>query len=153
MAQPVHILVDADACPVKAEIFRVASRYDLPVTLVANAPMRLPREGRVELVRVPNDPDAADDWLAEHADASTILVTADVPLAARAVERGATVLSPSGRVFDAANIGDQLATRNLLSDIRDAGGVTSGPPPFSARDRSTFLQRLDEAVHRVRRRA
>jgi uncharacterized protein YaiI (UPF0178 family) len=147
-----HILVDADACPVKPEIYRVAERYALQVTLVAASGMRVPPGGRVTLVVVEQGFDAADDWIVQHADSSSIVITADIPLAARCLARGASVLGTTGAPFTEANIGDTLATRDLLATLRGAGEVTGGPPPFGARDRSRFLQALDQAVHAVRRR-
>lgn len=152
MTEP-HVLVDADACPVKPEVFRVAERYELAVTLVAASWMRVPLGGRVALEVVEQGFDAADDRIAELAHAASIVVTADVPLAARCVAKGAVVLAPTGREFTEANVGDALATRDLLSSLRGSGEVTAGPPPFDARDRSRFLQALDQAVHAVRKRA
>ena len=137
----------------KPEVFRVAERYALPVTLVADQWMRVPDDPRITLVVVERGFDAADDRIAELAGPDAIVVTADIPLAARAIERGAAALSPTGRVFTEDNIGDTLATRNLLADLRGAGEVTSGPPPFGPRDRSAFLQSLDTLVHAVRRRS
>ena len=147
-----HVLVDADACPVKNEIYRVAERYDLAVTLVAASWMRIPQDGRVTLHVVEQGFDAADDWIAEHADAASIVITADIPLAARCVAKGATVIGSTGVPFTEDNIGDTLATRDLLATLRGAGEVTGGPAPFGPRDRSRFLQALDHAVHSVRRR-
>lgn len=146
-----HLYVDADACPVKDEVYRVAERYGLRVTLVAASWMRIPSKPNLSLEVVEQGFDAADDWIVEHATRDDIVITADIPLAARCIERGATVLGPTGRPFTEAGIGDVLATRNLLSDMRGAGMVSSGPPPFSARDRSRFLQALDRAVHALRR--
>lgn len=137
----------------KPEVFRVAERYALPVTLVADQWMRVPDDPRITLVVVERGFDAADDRIAELAGPDAIVVTADIPLAARAIERGAAALSPTGRVFTEDNIGDTLATRNLLADLRGAGEVTSGPPPFGPRDRSRFLQSLDALVHAVKRRS
>ena len=136
----------------KPEVFRVAERYALPVTLVADQWMRVPDDPRVTLIVVERGFDAADDRIAELAGPGAIVVTADIPLAARAIERGAAALSPTGRVFTEDNIGDTLATRNLLADLRGAGEVTAGPPPFGPRDRSAFLQSLDQLVHAARRR-
>ena len=147
-----HIVVDADACPVKAEVYRVAERYALEVTLVAASWMRVPVDERVRLEVVDAGFDAADDWIAERVGPASIVITADIPLAARCLARGAYVLGPTGSPFTEANIGDVLATRDLLATLRGAGEVTGGPPPFDARDRSRFLQALDQAVHAVRRR-
>lgn len=146
-----HIYVDADACPVKNEIYRVAERYGLPVTLVSASPMRIPSLPDLTLEVVAQGFDAADDWIVAHAGRHDIVVTTDIPLAARCLERGAYALGPTGRPFTESNIGDALATRNLLSELRGAGLDSSGPPPFDARDRSRFLQALDQAVHSLRR--
>ena len=146
-----RILVDADACPVKAEVYRVARRYDLRVTLVAGAWMRIPDVPNLALEVVDQGFDAADDWIVARAGDGDIVITADIPLAARCLERGAHVLGPTGRPFTTANIGDAVATRNLLSEMRGAGLDSGGPPPFDARDRSRFLQALDRAVHALRK--
>ncbi|MCP4605194.1 MAG: YaiI/YqxD family protein [Proteobacteria bacterium] len=148
-----EIFVDADACPIKPEIYRVAKRYGLCVTLVSNARMRTPQEQWVKLVVVERHLDAADDWIAKHVAADDIVVTADIPLAARCLEKGALVLGNTGVPFNEDNIGEGLATRDLMADLREAGAITGGPPPFHKRDRSRFLQRLDEMIQSVRRRA
>jgi hypothetical protein len=148
-----HIFVDADACPVKDEIYRVAERYDLNVTLVAGSWMRRPENPRVDLQVVGGGIDVADDWIVEHVEAGDIVVTADIPLAARCLALGATVIGYAGPPFTADNIGTALATRGLLSELRDLGERTTGPAPFQKRDRSAFLQRLDESIHAIRRRA
>jgi uncharacterized protein YaiI (UPF0178 family) len=145
------IYVDADGCPVKEEVFRVARRYELRVVLVANSWMRVPRDGRVEMVIVGDKLDEADDWIAEHADAGDIVISADIPLAARCLEKGARVLGPRGRVFTEESIGDALAIRDLSAHLREAGTMTGGPPPLGKKDRSKFLQRLDEIVQAIRR--
>lgn len=145
-----NIYVDADACPVKNEVYRVALRYNLEVTLVANSPMRVPDKGRVRLVVVENDVDAADDWIAEHVETGDIVITADIPLAARCLAAGARALGPRGVPFTEDNIGDVLATRDLLAEIREYEDVGGGPPPFKKKDRSLFLQRLDETVNAIR---
>jgi uncharacterized protein YaiI (UPF0178 family) len=150
-AKRIAIYVDADACPVKDETYRVAQRYRLHVFVVANQPIAVPREAWIERVVVAEGPDAADDWIAERATRGDIVITADIPLAARAVKQGATVLAPNGRLFDEGAIGLALATRNLMDDIRSAGGATRGPPAFSARDRSAFLSAMDLAVVRLTR--
>jgi hypothetical protein len=152
LSAPPHIVVDADACPVKPEVYRVAERYGLEVTLVAASWMRVPADPRVTLQVVEQGFDAADDWIAERAGPASIVITADIPLAARCLAKGAYVLGATGRVFTEENIGDTLATRDLLATLRGAGEVTGGPAPFDARDRSRFLQALDQAVHAVRRR-
>jgi uncharacterized protein YaiI (UPF0178 family)/GNAT superfamily N-acetyltransferase len=151
-ARDPDIWVDADACPVKAEVYRVALRYDLRVFLVANAWLRPPREGRVETVVVEGDLDAADDWIAERVVVNDIVITADVPLAARCLQKGVAVIGPRGRPFTEDSIGEALASRELLSQLREAGEVTGGPAPLGKKDRSRFLQRLDEAVQAARRR-
>ena len=145
------ILVDADACPVKDEVYRVAQRYELDVKLVSNAWIRAPREDWLEVVSVSGEPDAADDWIAGAASPDAVVVTADIPLASRCVEKGARVLTPRGRILDATAIGDALATRNLMTHLRELGEETGGPSSFAKRDRSEFLQRLDEMVNRMRR--
>lgn len=147
-----HIFVDADACPVKGEVFRVAERYDLDVTLVAGSWMRTPDSPRIALEVVGEGINVADDWIVEHVEAGDIVVTADIPLAARCLARGATVLGYAGPPFTADNIGAALAARGLLAELRDLGEMTGGPLPFTQRDRSSFLQRLDESVHAIRRR-
>ncbi len=149
--RPIRIHVDADACPVKAEIYRVAGRYGAKVFVVANAFLSVPREAWVERVLVGGGFDAADDWIAEHAVAGDIVVTSDIPLAARAVKAGAVALAPNGKAFSEASIGMTLATRNLMEDLRAGGEVTGGPRPFSARDRSNFLSALDLAISRLKR--
>ncbi len=150
-ARPITIYVDADACPVKAEIYRVAERHRLPVTVVANQPIAVPREDWITRVHVGGGPDVADDWIAERAGKGDVVVTADVPLADRCVKAGASVISPTGRAFTEASIGMALATRNLLDDLRSAGEVTGGPKPFSPRDRSAFLSALELAIVRLKR--
>ncbi len=146
-----HVFVDADACPVKNEVYRVARRYNLEVTLVANSWMRIPLEEGFKLVVVEGDLDAADRWIAATAGPGDIVITADVPLAARCVERGAGVLGPTGREFTTGNVGEALATRDLLNDLRESRTVRGGPPPFGKEDRSRFLQTLDTLVQRIRR--
>lgn len=145
-----HIYVDADACPVKEEVYRVARRYALPVTLVANAPQRIPDDERFDLVVVREGMDVADDWIAEHAGEGDIVITADIPLAARCVRNGARVIGTTGRPFTEDNVGGALATRDILSELRGAGAFTPGPPPFEKRDRSRFLQALDTAIQAIR---
>ncbi len=146
-----HIYVDADACPVKQEVYRVAQRYDLKVTLVAAAFMRIPESSRLVLEIVGEGADAADDYIVEHVEPDDIVITGDIPLAARSLEKGAFVLGHKGRPFTEDNIGPALATRDLLSELRLMGEVKGGPPPFARRDRSLFLQQLDEAVNAIRR--
>ena len=148
---PPHIYIDADACPVKPEAYRVAKRYGLRVTLVAGGWMRIPNEPNVSLEVVDQGFDSADDWIVAHATRNDIVITADIPLAARCLERGAYVIVPTGRPFTESNIGDAIATRTLLADMRGAGLDSGGPAPFDPRDRSRFLQALDEAVQALRR--
>ncbi|GEP06995.1 YaiI/YqxD family protein [Methylobacterium oxalidis] len=147
----IAIYLDADACPVKDETYRVAARYGLHVFVVANSFLNLPREPWIERVIVGDALDAADDWIAERAGPGAIVVTADVPLASRCVRAGATVLAPTGKPFTDASVGMALATRNLMQDLRESALVTGGPKPFSQRDRSAFLGALDQAVNRLRR--
>jgi len=156
----ISIFVDADACPVKAEVYRVAERHSLrgtaiKVLVVSNSPIAIPREytggGLIERVVVPEGMDVADNWIAERAKQGDIIVTADVPLAARGVKAGATVLAPNGKPFSESSIGNVLATRNLMADLRSAGAITGGPKPFSPRDRSEFLSTLDQAIVRLMR--
>ena len=146
-----RIFVDADACPVKNEIYRVAERYDLHVYVVANSYMNVPRGPSIERVIVSDGPDVADDWIVERAGPSDIVVTADIPLASRCVRKGATVIGPTGKPFDDNSIGMALATRDLLTDLRSAGATTRGPPPLSRQDISRFLSALDLAVTRLKR--
>lgn len=144
-----HIYVDADACPVKQEVYRVAARYDLDVTLVANAWMRAPAGVGLEVVDAGID--AADDWIVDHVECDDIVITADIPLASRCLKKGARVLGTTGKPFTEENIGDALATRDLLSDLRGAGEIGGGPLPMTKSDRSRFLQTMDETVQAIRR--
>ena len=146
-----RIFIDADACPVKDETYRVAARYKLKVYVVANSPILIPRAPGLERVVVEAGPDVADDWIVEHAGRGAIVVTADVPLASRCVKKGADVLAPTGRPFSETSIGMALATRNLMDQLRSAGQTTGGPPPFGPRDRSRFLGALDNVVTRLKR--
>ena len=147
----IRIYIDADACPVKDEIYRVAARHRLPVTVVAVGYIRVPEDPLIERVAVGAGPDAADDWIAARAGARDIVITADIPLADRCVKAGATVIGPNGRPFTEQAIGMTLAVRNLMHDLRSAGEVTGGPRPFSPRDRSAFLAALDQAIRRLQR--
>lgn len=147
----IAIFVDADACPVKDEVYRVAQRYQIKVHVVANSVIRVPRGELVELVVVSPGFDAADDWIAKRAGESDIVVTSDIPLASRCLKAGATVIAPTGKAFTENSIGMALAMRDVMADLRAMGGVGGGPPPFSARDRSAFLQALDQAVTRAMR--
>lgn len=144
------IFIDADACPVKEETYRVAERYGIKTYVVANRFINTPREDWIERVIVGEGLNIADDWIADKADDKSIIITNDVPLADRVVKKGAVALSPTGRLFDAASIGAALATRNLMEDLRSGGMITGGPRPFSARDRSAFLSSLDLAVRRLK---
>jgi uncharacterized protein YaiI (UPF0178 family) len=147
------IFVDADACPVKAEVYKVAERHGLPVTVVANSPIMVPREPWLTRIVVGAGLDVADDWIAERAAPGDVVITADVPLAARCVKAGAAVIAPTGKPFDETSIGLALATRNLMDQLRSAGEITGGPKPFGPRDRSAFLQALDRAIVRIKRAA
>jgi uncharacterized protein YaiI (UPF0178 family) len=146
-----HIFIDADACPVKQEVYRVARRYQLDVTLVTNSWMRIPDEGWLELEVVGKDFDAADDWIVEHVQPDDIVITADIPLASRCLKEGAHVIGTTGKPFTENNIGLSVATRDLLAELRGAGEITGGPPPLEKRDRSRFLQQLDEVIQSIRR--
>ncbi|MBI2115382.1 MAG: YaiI/YqxD family protein [candidate division NC10 bacterium] len=146
------IFVDADACPVKQEIYRVAKRYALRVTLVSNAWMWIPHEDWLTLVVVEGQFDAADDWIVEHVTERDIVISGDIPLASRCLAKGTVVLDLRGGVFTEANIGEALASRDLLSHLRDLGTIRGGPAAFEKRDRSRFLQRLDETIQAIRRR-
>jgi uncharacterized protein YaiI (UPF0178 family) len=146
-----HIFIDADACPVKQEVYRVAKRCGLEVTLVANARMRIPDGDWLRLEVVGTGLDAADDWIAEHVGPDDIVVTADVPLAGRCVRAYARVISPTGKQFTEHNIGESVAMRDLMTDLRSAGEITGGPPPLKAADRSQFLQQLDNVIQSIRR--
>ena len=156
MPNPITIYIDADACPVKQEIYRVAERHTLKSTtlkvfVVTNSPIAVPRDAFVERVVVGSGMDEADNWIAERARAGDIVITADVPLASRGVKAGAEVIAPNGRVFTKDSIGMTLATRNLMDSLRSAGAVTGGPKPFAPRDRSSFLSALDQAIVRLTR--
>jgi uncharacterized protein YaiI (UPF0178 family) len=144
-----RILIDADACPVKDEVYRVAFRRDVPVRVVSNARIRVPAHGLIEQVTVSDRFDAADDWIAEAADAKTVVVTGDILLADRCLKKGACVIAPNGKPFTAASIGGAIATRAIMADLRSGAGVTGGPAPFAKADRSRFLQALDQALVRL----
>jgi hypothetical protein len=146
-----RIYVDADGCPVKDEIYRVAKRHEIRVTLVANSWMRTPDDPDIELVQVDDGFDAADDWIVEQVATNEIVVTADIPLAARCIEKGARVLGPKGRVYTEDSIGGALANREVASQLREHGMMTGGPAPFAKKDRSRFLQQLDVTIHACRR--
>jgi len=158
----IRICVDADACPVKEEIYKVAERHRLPVTLVSNSYFRFPRGGLIELQVVSDGFDAADDWIAEHATPQTIVITADILLAQRCLDVGAKVLANTGKPFTDAAIGDAVATRGIMADLRSSvgtksdspssgGGHLGGPAPFSKADRSRFLSALHETIETLKR--
>lgn len=151
MVAPVNIYIDADACPVKDEIYRVAERHGCRVFVVANSFIRVPPDPMIERIAAGPGLDAADDWIAARATAGDVVVTADIPLASRCVKAGATVIAPNGRPFTEDAIGMTLAMRNLMQDLRDRGEVTGGPKAFTPRDRSTFLSALDQAIRRAQR--
>ena len=146
------IYVDADACPVKAEIYRVAERYKLKVHVVSNSYLNVPRDPRIELVVVSDSFDAADNWIAERVGPDDIVVTADIPLADRSIKAGASVIGNTGVAFTSASIGMAMANRELLSNLRAMGEITGGPKPMAQRDRSRFLSALDEVIQKIRRR-
>ena len=148
-----RIFVDGDGCPVKDETYVVSTRYGVRVALVANSRMHVPEGFGVELILVEAGPDAADDWIAENVRAGDVVVTADLPLAARCLAAGARVLGTNGREIGEDAIGGLLATRELKSSLRGAGVMTGGPPPLSAKDRSRFQSKLDELVQRGLREA
>jgi uncharacterized protein YaiI (UPF0178 family) len=145
------IYIDADACPVKDEVYRVAARYGLPVFVVCNSWIRTPADPQITLTVVDQGPDVADDWIAERAGAGDIVITADIPLAQRTLGAGAQALHPNGRVFTPDNIGGALASRAIGEHLRSMGEITGGPRAFAPADRSRFLQALDAAVTRARR--
>ena len=149
--QAIEIFVDADACPVKPEIYKVAERHRVRVFVVSNSFFMVPRDPLIEHVVVSDGFDAADDWIAERARRGSIVVTADIPLAHRCVTAGADVIGPTGKPFSEASIGMALATRNLMEDLRAMGEISGGPKPFSQKDRSAFLSALDVAINRLRR--
>lgn len=145
------IHIDADACPVKEETYRVAERHGLHVYLVAHTPMRAPQCDWIIPMFLSAGPDAADDWIAENIERDDICITADIPLAHRVIEKGAHALGPYGRPFSAESIGETLAMRNLMESLRDAGEVTGGPPPFTKKDRSRFLCALHDLIEKIKR--
>jgi len=146
-----RILVDADACPVKDEIYKVAWRHDVPVAIVSNQRIRIPDHPLIERVVVSDAFDAADDWIAEAAGPETVVITADILLADRALKKGATVLGPTGKPFTTSSIGAAIATRAIMVDLRAGGDQLGGPAPFAKADRSRFLSALDEAIGRIKR--
>ncbi len=146
-----HIYVDADACPVKNEIYRVAKRYNLDVTIVTNTWMRVPNEKWIVLKVVESGPDVADDWIVENVQSNDIAITTDIPLASRCIDKEARVITPTGKEFHDNNISQAVATRDLLTNLRSTGEITSGPPPLKKSDRSRFLQTLDEVIQSILR--
>lgn len=150
MSQPA-ILIDADACPVKDEAYKVAWRHEVPVTVVSNSPIRVPDHPLIGREVVGSGFDAADDWIADRASGETIVITADILLADRCLKAGAVVIAPNGKPFTANSIGAAIATRAIMADLRAGGDAIGGPPPFSKADRSRFLSALDEALVRMKR--
>lgn len=148
----IHILVDADACPVKEEIYKVAFRHDVPVTVVSNSPIRVPAHPLIDRVVVGDGFDAADDWIAERASDGAVCITSDILLADRCLKAGAAVIAPNGKPFTTSSIGSAIATRAIMADLRAGGDAIGGPPPFSRNDRSRFLSALDEVIVRLKRR-
>jgi len=148
-----RILVDADACPVKEEIYKVALRHQVPVTIVSNSPIRVPPHPLIARVVVSDVFDAADDWIAERSDAAAVVITADILLADRCIKAGASVIAPNGKPFTASSIGAAVATRAIMADLRAGmGDGMGGPAPFAKPDRSRFLSALDETLVRLKRR-
>jgi uncharacterized protein YaiI (UPF0178 family) len=150
-SKPITIYVDADACPVKNEIYRVAERHGIKVIVVSNSPIAVPRDPLIERVVVAAGMDEADNFIAERVSRGDIVITADIPLASRCVKAGAAAIAPTGRAFTEESIGMVLSTRNLMDSLRSAGAITSGPKSFSPRDRSSFLSALDQAIVRLKR--
>ncbi len=147
----VRIMVDADACPVKDEVYKVAWRHGVAVKVVSNMALRVPDHALIERVVVSGKFDAADDWIAETAGAKDVVVTGDILLADRCLKAGATVIGHNGKPFTSASIGGAIATRAIMADLRSGAGVTGGPAAFAKADRSRFLQALDEALVRLAR--
>ena len=145
------IYIDADACPVKQEVYRVAERFKLKTIVVSNTQMRVPDNLLIKTIIVDDSPDSADNWIVDNIKVNDIVVTADIPLADRSLKKEAYAIGPKGNLFTEDNIGQLLATRSLMADLRDAGEVTGGPPPFTKKDRSNFLQKLDELIHSIKR--
>jgi hypothetical protein len=146
-----RIYVDADACPVKEEIYRVAARHRLPVSVVAGNFIRVPQDPLIERIAAGSGMDAADDWIAERAGKGDIVITSDIPLASRCVKAGAEVIAPNGKPFTEQSIGMTLAVRNLMTDLRSSGEITGVPKGFAPRDRSAFLSALDQTIRRIQR--
>jgi uncharacterized protein len=150
-SQTILVLVDADACPVKDETYKVAGRHGVKTVVVANSWINVPRDPLIERVVVPSGMDVADDWIAERARPGVVVITADIPLAARCLKAGAAAVAPNGKPFTEASIGMVLATRNLMDQLRSAGEITGGPRPFAPKDRSAFLSALDLILERLKR--
>ena len=147
----IDLYIDADACPVKDEVYRVAQRYGLRVHVVANAYIHVPAHPKIARVVVEAGPDVADDWIAEHVRPGDVAITADIPLAERVLQAGAAAIAPNGRPFTVDSIGSAIAQRAIMEQIRSTGAVTGGPKPFDRTDRSRFLQSLDETINREMR--
>lgn len=148
-----QILIDADACPVKDETYKVAVRYKVPVVVISNSPIRIPRDALISRKIVSDAFDAADDWIVEHTAPGTVVITADILLADRCLKLGAVVIAPNGKPFTSSSIGSAIATRAIMSDLRAGGEIVGGPPPFSKADRSRFLSSLDQALVKLQRQA
>lgn len=146
-----QILIDADACPVKDETYKVAWRHEIPVTVVSNSPIRIPAHPLIARMVVSDGFDAADDWIVEHTTAQSIVITADILLADRCLKLGARVIAPNGKPFTTSSIGSAIATRAIMADLRAGGDAIGGPPPFGKADRSRYLSSLDEAVVKMKR--
>jgi uncharacterized protein YaiI (UPF0178 family) len=151
MSEPIRIFVDADACPVKDEVYKVAARYGLKTFVVSNSFLRTPLSPAIEQVVVDAGPDVADDWIAAHTRPGDIAVTNDIPLAERVLQAGGAAIAPNGKAFTVDSIGSAIAQRALMEQLRSTGDILGGPKPFERADRSRFLQALDEAVQRQRR--
>ena len=147
---PLHIYVDADACPVKDEIYKVALRREVPVTIVSNSPIRIPVHPLLARIVVGAGFDEADDWIAEHADCGSVVITGDILLANRCLKAGACVIAPNGKAFTAASIGNAIAMRAIMADLRAGGDAVGGPAPFAKTDRSRLLSTLDETLQRMK---
>ncbi|QZP07668.1 YaiI/YqxD family protein [Caenibius sp. WL] len=147
----IQILIDADACPVKNEAYRVSARYKIPVIVISNSPIRIPHDPLISRKVVSEAFDAADDWIVEHTGPATIVITADILLADRCLKLGGRVIAPNGKPFTTSSIGNSIAMRAIMADLRAGGDVIGGPPPFSAADRSRFLSNLDETLVKLQR--
>jgi uncharacterized protein YaiI (UPF0178 family) len=152
MSKPVEIYVDADACPVKDEVYKVAQRYGLKTYVVSNTPILVPRTALIERVTVDAGPDMADHWIAAHVGSGDVVITSDIPLAERVLTAGARAIAPNGKAFDERSIGMAVAQRALMEQLRATGEMLGGPKPFGREDRSRFLQTLDETIQKERRR-